>query len=156
MNPEQTGLYLARCVYMAMYDVESRETRSCYCTILLSGALRRQQKKRNGCNTCDYDEGNSPEALNLFQHHGSAQFKVPDRGGRPTVERRPTPAMPGWQKRKQDGGGRGGFEVAEAEVIEEAVVGVVGVVEFKKVGIKVEACGIRIKKPQWRGRGGKR
>ena len=35
-----------------------------------------------------------------------------------------------------------GIEVAAAEVIEEAVV---GVVEFKEVGIKVEARGIKIK-----------
>nr|SVE77623.1 EOG090X06T3 [Daphnia lumholtzi] len=31
---------------------------------------------------------------------------VPDRGGRPTEQRRPPPEMPGWQKRKPDGGGR--------------------------------------------------
>nr|SVE74202.1 EOG090X06T3 [Daphnia barbata] len=34
---------------------------------------------------------------------------VPDRGGRPTEQRRPPPEMPGWQKRKPDGGGRGGY-----------------------------------------------
>nr|CAG4637034.1 EOG090X06T3 [Ceriodaphnia reticulata]SVE72956.1 EOG090X06T3 [Ceriodaphnia reticulata] len=35
--------------------------------------------------------------------------KVPDRGGRPTEQRRPPPEMPGWQKRKPDGGSRGGY-----------------------------------------------
>ncbi|XP_057379141.1 uncharacterized protein LOC130701179 [Daphnia carinata] len=35
--------------------------------------------------------------------------EVPDRGGRPTEQRRPPPEMPGWQKRKPDGGGRGGY-----------------------------------------------
>nr|SVE85514.1 EOG090X06T3 [Daphnia pulicaria] len=35
--------------------------------------------------------------------------EVPDRGGRATENRRPPPEMPGWQKRKPDGGGRGGY-----------------------------------------------
>ena len=69
------------------------------------------------------------------------------------MERRPAPEMPGWQKRKPDGGGRGGYRGGGGGGHRGSGSG----------GSRVQggwnqggSSWNQYQKPQWRGRGGKR